>query len=274
MKIFKLIPAVLALLVLISIAGLSHHYVLVPEKFVYQKGDTLNVYLMVGEVFAYEFERELQDSMTPRFELITQTGTQNILAMMPDGADPVATVPVNFDGPGLVVMQRRPSMITETPGAFQRYLAEEHVTGITFDSTKTKKTGIREKYSRCIKTLVTTNRSARDDFFTKPVGLKLELLILKNPFRLMPDEEMPVQLLLDGKPLKGGSIEVFMQSYGSKISRLVLQTDKMGMTSFKPALDATCVITSVYMKKLPKKADADYESTWASYSFKVMNGGE
>lgn len=270
----KLITSTAVILLLVAVAASSHHYVLVPDRFVYQKGDTLNVYLMVGEVFAYEFERELQDSMTPRFDLITQTGTRNILPLMPDGADPVATVPLDFDGLGLVVMQRMPSMITETPGAFQRYLAEEHVNGIAFDSTKTKMTEIREKNSRCIKTLVTTSRSKKDDFFTKPVGLKLELLILKNPYRLMPDEEMPVQLLLDGKPLRDGSIEVFMQSYGNKISTLVLKTDKKGMASFKPALDATCVITSFYMKKLPKNGEADYESTWASYSFKVMNGGE
>lgn len=270
----KLIAGAAVILLLVAVSATSHHYVLVPEKFVYQKGDTLKVQLMVGEVFAYEFERELQDSMTPRFELITQSGTRNILPMMPDGADPVATVPINFDGLGLVVMQRKPSMITETPGAFQRYLAEEHVNGISFESTETKKQEIKEKYSRCIKTLVTSNRSVRDEFFTKPVGLKLELLILKNPYRLMPDEEMPVQLLLDGKPLRDGSIEVFMQSYSNKISTLVLKTDKNGMASFKPALDATCVITSIYMKKLPKNAGADYESTWASYSFKVLNGGE
>ena len=99
-------------------------------------------------------------------------------------------------------------------------------------------------------------------------------MILKNPYRLMPDEEMTVQLLLDGKRVKDGTIEVFMQGYENKISTLVLKTDKKGMTSFKPALDATCVLTCVYMKKLSKNYEADFESIWASYSFKVMNGGE
>ena len=103
----KLIAGAAVILLLIAVAASSHHYVLVPEKFIYQKGDTLNVHLMVGEVFAYELERNLQDSMTPRFDLITQTGTRSILPMMPDGADPVATVPADFDGLGLVVIDRK-----------------------------------------------------------------------------------------------------------------------------------------------------------------------
>ena len=136
------IPLVILLVCKIA----SHNYVLLPEKFVYQKGDTMNVHLMVGEVFDYEFERELQHSMTPRFELITNKGAQNFLPLMPDSSKPVAKIPIDFDELGLIVMQRKPSMIDETPSAFQRYLEEEHVNGISFDSTKWEKKMVKEKY--------------------------------------------------------------------------------------------------------------------------------
>jgi hypothetical protein len=55
-----------------------------------------------------------------------------------------------------------------------------------------------------------------------------------------------------------------MQTYGDKISRESILTDKKGMASFRPALDATCVITCVFMQRSAVQSESDFESLWAS----------
>ena len=252
----------------------SHHYVLVPERFVYQKGDTIRAHLMVGEVFDYEFERELQHEMTSQFLLITSNKVHDFLPVMKDSVVPAGELIVDFEGIGMVVMERKPALISLKPGEFHNYLVHDRVNGIIFDSARWKQEVVKEKYSRYIKSLIVSETRGNEDFFLKPVGLKLELMILKNPYRLMPDEELPVQVLLDGKPLKNVTLVVTMQTYGDEIALLVLHADKKGMVSFRPTLDATCVVTCVFIQKSADETEADFESLWASYSFKVLNGGE
>src|SRR5262245_19504319 len=114
----------------IAIPISAHHYILVPEKFIYHKGDSLYVRLMVGEPFHFEFERELQDSMTPHFMLYTGTDYSDLLYAMPDNAIPGLKGMVNFEGLGLIEMQRRASSIELKPGDFQKYLEEEKITDV------------------------------------------------------------------------------------------------------------------------------------------------
>ena len=75
MKKFTAVTAIISLL--FSITAISHHYVLVPEKFIYQPGDTMNLHLMVGEVFNYEFERELHTKSFANDDGLFKTGSKN-----------------------------------------------------------------------------------------------------------------------------------------------------------------------------------------------------
>ncbi|MCY7410471.1 MAG: DUF4198 domain-containing protein [Chitinophagales bacterium] len=214
---------------LCSIFIYSHDYVLTPEKFNYEKGETMLVHLMVGEIYNYEFERELQLNMTPRFQLYTQKKVTSLLVNATDSMIPVAEHTVDFEGLGMLVMERNPSMIEEKPGAFENYLGEERVNGIIFDSTAWKKKVVKERYTRYLKSLVLSGTSDKEDFYMQPVGLKLEIILLVNPFVLKPEEEVVVQVLLDGKPFANSLLGITQQTYKSAPFTDYAFTDKKGI---------------------------------------------
>lgn len=229
----------------------------------------MQVHLMVGEPFHFEFERELQDYMTPHFMLYSQTDSTNLLTLMKDSASPVLKTVVNFSGLGLVEMQRNASTIEEKPGAFQKYLAEEKITGIEFDSVKWKKPVVNERYSRCIKSLVTSGKPGSENLFSKVTGQKLELVLLTNPYALSPGQHIAVKLLWEGKPIAGMWITASIQKTGGAISTVTAMTDKKGLASFESNPDAIYYLNAVHMMKLKEGSAMDYESVWASYSFQA-----
>ncbi|NJN46630.1 MAG: DUF4198 domain-containing protein [Candidatus Competibacteraceae bacterium] len=55
------------------------------------------------------------------------------------------------------------------------------------------------KYEKFAKALI--NASADDDSYAKPAGQLLEIVPLTNPATVNPGDELPVQVLYDGKPL-------------------------------------------------------------------------
>ena len=244
----------------------SHHYILVPDKFIYKKGDSMNLHLMVGEPFHFEFERELQKNMTPHFMLYTGSDSVNLLPAIPDSANPILKMKIGFTGLGLIEMQRSPSTIEETPGSFQRYLNEEKITGIMFDSLKWTKKVVKEKYSRCIKSLVLSEQSGNENLYGKVIGQHLEIILLVNPYSLSPGQHLVTKLLWEGKPLHKEWLTATFQKKDGSISEISIQTDARGIASFEAIPNAIYYLHVVRMVK-SKEADTDYESVWASYSF-------
>jgi len=64
------------------------------------------------------------------------------------------------------------------------------------------------------------------EIYTKPVGMKLEIVPLKNPFTLRTGGKLPIVVFYKGKPLEGVSIE------SGYLGKEVAKTDKQGVASF------------------------------------------
>ncbi|MBK9730676.1 MAG: DUF4198 domain-containing protein [Chitinophagaceae bacterium] len=261
--------AILAIILLLSAALFSHHYILVPDKFIYQKGDSLTVHLMVGEPFDFEFERELQHQMTPHFMLYSKMDSANLLPLTADSIKPILRTIVNFEGLALIEMQRTASTIEQKRGAFTKYLEEEKITTISFDSTKWKKDVVKENYSRCIKSLITSGKPGNENLYSKVVGQRLEILLMSNPYQMEPNQKLVVKVLWEGKPLASQWITSAVKNTDGSVKEISALTDRKGMAAFEVAFNTVYYLHTIYMLKLKENAAADYESIWASYSFQT-----
>ncbi len=96
----------------------------------------------------------------------------------------------------------------------------------------------------------------------KPVGLKFEIIPLKNPCELKVNDVLPIQVYFEGKPLEGVKVETSNHTDVGK-------TDKDGNLSIKVAEKGMQIILSKHRVATKNDPDADYLSYTTVLTFEV-----
>lgn len=129
------------------------------------------------------------------------------------------------------------------------------------------------RYAREAKGVVNIGGAA-DDFVTKPVGTKLEIVPLVNPGKVKAGQDFPLQVLYDGKPLAKAKIEGLIA--GNKYIEegnldYVGETDKDGKFIFVPSKDGQWILMVEFKQPYHDKAVCDLESVDASLTFNIVH---
>lgn len=98
--------------------------------------------------------------------------------------------------------------------------------------------------------------------FTRPLGVKFEVIPLKNPLTLRPGEELPVQVFFDGEPLAGGKIE-----RGKKMDPM--ETDANGTARIPVQASGWQKILVTHDIPSPERQDIDYYKYFAFLVFEL-----
>ncbi len=127
------------LLYTLSLFGLlfsafAHEYILLAYKYKLQKGDTLEMHLFVADGFNIQLERPMQTANTKRFELLTENGTTDLLPITENKSLPILERKVDFDGLGLVHIERDFARISLATDKFKAYLKEDHIENILIEN--------------------------------------------------------------------------------------------------------------------------------------------
>jgi nickel transport protein len=94
---------------------------------------------------------------------------------------------------------------------------------------------------------------ANSDASTKPVGMKFEIVPLKNPYVLKSEDLLPIKVFFDGKPVEGVTIEI-------NNNKEILKTDKNGIANIKMSEKGMqCILAK---QRIPARdnPDVDYLS--------------
>ena len=118
------------------------------------------MHLFVADGFNIEMERPYQKTQTKAFELLTKNRIIDLTAME-NGTLPIIHRKVDFEGGGLIHLERDYSRISLPTKKFFDYLKEDHIDGIA-DKVDTKKKEQRERYTRYIKCLVQSENIFED----------------------------------------------------------------------------------------------------------------
>jgi nickel transport protein len=87
--------------------------------------------------------------------------------------------------------------------------------------------------------------------FTKPVGMKFEIVPLKNPLLLKTGDVIRIKVLLDGKPIENASIST------AESHETVTKTDKDGLAKVTITKTGFCLISAFTERQLDNDPDAD-----------------
>ena len=176
-----------------------------------------------------------------------------------------------FDKAGTYVLAFQ-SNYAESNLPFIRYNDYIKVEGLTpaiayRERTKTTQSPGREIYSRRCKTLIQVGLpQGAQPWVTKPVGLSLEIVPEKNPYTLPPNEELPVHVLYEGRPLAGALVKLTNLEFDVRPVAMHL-SDGQGRASFAFPRTGTWLINVIWTKPIAGNPKADFDTTFSSLTF-------
>lgn len=281
------IAVVFLLIVLTAGVAYSHDIWLHADRFRLDVGDTLIIRQLLGAELDTDLSRleatqelPLMRSVTSRLTIITDQGTVDLLAEMQDRPTlmPMIERPVDFEGLALVTMEHYPIYTEFTNQEFVEYLEHEGVDSGEFRTAMGSRSAQAESYVRTLKCLVQVGDddagAIPSELHRQVLGQRIEIVLLQNPYRLDPGDELDVQVLADGVPVQGQLVNAYNAGRELPVSRQQVHTDVEGIARF--TLDGAghwlvrlVNLTSCAGRTDGECEDADWDSAWATYSFEL-----
>ena len=245
----------------------AHDMWIEPTTFSPEVGQIVSVRLRVGQDLLGD-PLVLDPSLVKEFFVQDAGGRRPVVRR--DGSDPAGLLRVAT--PGLLVIGYRsnPSAIEMPAEKFSQYLKEEGLDAVLAERAKRGESGAsaRELFSRCAKSLVFSG-SPSEAQSDRPLGFTLELLVERNPYAVGSDQDLPVRLIYENRPL-AGALVVAMNRL-NPAEKLSARTDKDGRVRFKVRRGGMWMIKAVHMVPAPAGTHADWASFWASLTFDTRN---
>jgi uncharacterized GH25 family protein len=239
----------------------AHDFWIEASSFRPAVGSAVQLRLFVGPNFEGEpFPRV--PNLISRFVLVGGSGERDVPGR--PGMDPAGVVRIESPGLQIVAYRSLNYPLTVEAAKFEEYLAEE---GLEKISALRKKQGDagkagREVFSRCAKALLEAGAAGGED---RAVGLTLELVAEKNPYTLAAADELPIRLLLEGKPHAGALVQALL--HGEPALKASARTDRAGRAKLRLARPGFWLVKAVEMSPAPAGVDAEWQSLWASLTF-------
>ncbi len=243
---------------LVSFPAPAHDFWIEPSAFAPDAGELVRLKLWVGERLGGE-TLPRNEELIEWFAAIHGSLASPVLGI--DGSEPAGILRPASPG-GVVVAYRS----LRSPAAVLG--AEDFAAYLDLEGLAPVKPG-REVFSRCAKCLLAVGGRG-DPGFTKPVGLALELTPDVDPYTLGPGGCLTVQLLYQGRPLRGALVIALDATDRERPQRV--RSDRQGRATFTLPRSGEWLIKAVHMIPAPTDAGADWESFWASLTFSLPDG--
>lgn len=230
-------------------------------------GERVDLTLHVGQHFKGDTLPRLDDWIV-RFDYHDATGLHPVPGEL--GDDPAGYL-LAVDGITLVAYQSQPNTVELKPAKFHSYLQDE---GLEWVIEERKRRGeqdqpVKEWYTRDAKALIAPKDVAGGGWAYR-FGLPLELVPLKDPYRLGAGEALPIQLLYQG----AGLPDVLVVAYRDKAPehKIRARTDADGKVELLLEGEGVWLVKAVHMIRAPE-SDEGYQwgSFWASLTFERQN---
>jgi Domain of unknown function (DUF4198) len=251
----------------------AHEFWLSPSRYEAAAGDTLMLSVLVGT----GFRGEPRPWAGPRAVRFTWRDARvlDLRDSALNGDLAWARVPVRDGGGALCAFESNWADITLPAGEFDDYLALE---GLSAPLAVRRAMGTaagpgRERYARCPKTWIEGTRPERA---THVEGLPLEIVALEDPSSA---SSLRVRVLDHGRPLAGALVRAWNRPLArGPVPMAPAQRDSIGpLAEVRTGPDGTAtldvsrsgewLLACVHMVASEDRAEADWQSLWASYTF-------
>ena len=245
-----------------NLPAFAHDMYLIPDPFTLKKGEASQIL-----IFLLKDELVWFGSETAGLKQSTPSGEQDI----PDVDDNPVLHP-DQEGTWMIGYESVVNYIQIEPDIFNKYIFLEGYTNAqnAREQSGTQKTKGRERYTRYLKTILQIGEP-RTENALKPIGHRIEIIPLKNPYSLHLNEDLDVRVVYEGSPLPNHKVMATYISYSDipeDYAQTVL-TDQDGIARFRINQKAIWMIRSNVMIPRVNDPNADWESFWANLTFQM-----
>jgi len=263
----------LALACLLARPAAAHEFWLSPSTYRAAAGDTVRLGVLVGTGFRGE-PKPYAAPRTLRFAWLGGRAL-DLTPVTLNGDLTWAQVVAPDAGGALIAFASNWADLTLPAPDFDAYLKLEGLTGpLAARARQGAKAGPgRERYARCPKCWISGDEPARA---TRVVGLPLELVPASDPSAA---GALLVQVLYRGKPLAGATIRAWNRALAAGGAPVAAaerdslppvaeaRTDANGVARLDVSRPGEWLLSCVHMVPSEDRAEADWQSLWASLSF-------
>jgi uncharacterized GH25 family protein len=257
----KKITLLLFLFCVISVS--AHEFWLQPDKFIYKKGETVNIKFRAGENFQGENWNSNRSKIN-FLSLYSHTGKTGLASLISANNGDSLQLTLREEGTAMVVYSGLNSYIELEAAKFNAYLEEDGLKdAIEYRKQHNETDSIgREYYQRSVKTILQVGNTF-NSVSRLTTDLPLDIIPLNNPHNMQANMLFMCRLLFDKKALTNQLVKVWRRENGKTIKEELL-TDQHGLIRFKIKKFGTWMVSTVKMIRLENDSRAQWQSYWAS----------
>ncbi len=189
----------------------------------------------------------------------------------PKGELSLEAGPVNYkfvsqqplgSGAHLIICDTKPVFWTKTPKGWSQKPRSQEPEALSSDL-----------FIENAKGIINPGMDTDASLISKPVGLPLEIVPLRNPTSVKAGEKLPLKILFQGQPLAGATVEgrqaAMAQTSSPNAKAFVDVTDKDGVVNFVPLASGDWLLTVRHVRPYPDKNECDSEDFGSSLFFSI-----
>jgi uncharacterized GH25 family protein len=265
--------------VLLAITCLAHEFWLLPNKFIYQLGETANIRFNVGEHFKgdnWTGNKTRINSLV----LITPSGSlQDLAQKLSENKGDSLQLALNEPGTHMVLFNSKNSFIKLEAKKFNDYLQEDGLqTAIKYRKEHGEYSlAGTEYYQRSVKTLVQCGIRPDDgSYCTKKTNLPLDIVPATNPYKPQIEgsyinHNRTYHVYFKQQPIPNIKVRYWCKTLDGKLITKEKTTNKRGAVSFNQETGET-MISCVHMERIVDDATPEWQSYWGSLTFLYRQG--
>jgi len=262
MKKIKFLFVLLGLSTLFS----SHEFWLNPDKFIYNRGEKINIRFFVGENFDGENwngNNEKIQSLKLYYGGVSDDLSKNINEEKGDSIE----LTMLDEGTNLVAFNSTNSFIELEATKFNEYLQEDglyNTIEYRKQNNETDSLG-KEFYQRCAKTLIQVG-NIKDKTFSVNTDLPVDIIPITNPYTLKNEDSLTVKILFRNFPLANALVKIWHRE-NDKTEKSGLVSNENGEIKFPVTISGKWMLSVVKMERLENDTQAQWQSYWGSLTW-------
>lgn len=244
----------------------SHEFWLNPGKFIYKRGEKINIRFFVGENFEGENWKG-NNQRVQSLKLYYDGVTDDLSKYITENAGDSLELTILDEGTHLIAFNSTNSFIELEAAKFNDYLKEDGLNAaIEYRSLHHELDSAgKENYQRCSKTLVQVG-SKKSKTFSIAANLPVDIIPMINPYSIKNHDSLKVKILFQNAPLTDALVKIWNRKDNSTVKKEAV-TNAKGEIAFPVTTSGKWMISTVKLIRQEPDSAVQWQSFWGTLTW-------